>query len=247
MTSPSPAATSQGLRERKKLATRQALSMAAMRLAVERGLENVLVEDIAAAADVSPRTFNNYFSSKYEAICALALDRATRVGEALQERPAREDLWTAVRAAVLDIYAAATEAPDPRRIAGIRLVVSSPELRGEYLKAQLTMQRGLAAAIAGRAGGDPAAAPVFARALAAAVAAVISTATERWLFSDPPVALAPVVEDGLAQLVAGLRAVLPPDPALVAGLRAARRRDSAGRGPAHAEGENQEPPAEPSG
>jgi hypothetical protein len=48
-----------GLRERKKLATRQALGAAAMQLAVERGLENVLVEDIAAAGDGSPRTCNN--------------------------------------------------------------------------------------------------------------------------------------------------------------------------------------------
>src|SRR5580698_6176379 len=60
-----------GLRERKKVATRKALGMAAMRLAVERGLEHVLVEDIAEAAGVSARTFNNYFASKYEAICAL--------------------------------------------------------------------------------------------------------------------------------------------------------------------------------
>src|ERR1035441_8207489 len=82
-----------GLRERKKLATRQALGAAAMRLAVERGLENVFVEDIAAAAEVSPRTFNNYFASKYEAICALALDRSFQIGEALRERPASESLW----------------------------------------------------------------------------------------------------------------------------------------------------------
>jgi hypothetical protein len=60
-----------GLRERKKIATRQALGLAAMRLAIERGLDNVLVEDIAEAAGVSTRTFNNYFASKYEAICAL--------------------------------------------------------------------------------------------------------------------------------------------------------------------------------
>ena len=44
-----------GLRERKKVATRRALGLAAMRLAVERGLENVLVEDIAEAAGVSTR------------------------------------------------------------------------------------------------------------------------------------------------------------------------------------------------
>src|SRR6202046_5004847 len=137
MTSPSPAAgaaASPGLRERRKRPARRALSMAAMRLAVERGLENVLVEDIAAAADVSPRTFNNYFASKYEAICALALDRSLRVGEALRERPAAEPLWDAIRAAVLAVYASADQAPDPAVLSGIRLVVSSPALRGEYLK-----------------------------------------------------------------------------------------------------------------
>jgi AcrR family transcriptional regulator len=229
MTSAPPAG--QGLRERKKQATRQALSAAAMQLAIERGLDNVLVEDIAAAADVSPRTFNNYFASKYEAICALALDRALQMGGALRARPAAEDLWTAVRGAVRGIYAAAAAAPDPRLMAGLRLVVTSPELRGEYLKAQLMMQRDLAEAIAVRAGGDPAADACFARALAAAVVAVIQAATERWLFSDPPVPLAPLVEDGLAHMAAGLRAVLPPG--------------SAASGPRDAQRENQEPPAQP--
>ena len=79
--------------------------------AVERGLENVLVEDIAAAAEVSPRTFNNYFASKYEAICALALDRSFQIGEALRERPAGESLWDAVRNAVLDVYGSASAPP----------------------------------------------------------------------------------------------------------------------------------------
>ena len=101
-----------GLRERKKVATRKALGMAAMRLAVERGLEHVLVEDIAEAAGVSARTFNNYFASKYEAICALGFDRAMRIGAALRERPAGEDLWPAIMAAVMSEYGAADHARD---------------------------------------------------------------------------------------------------------------------------------------
>jgi AcrR family transcriptional regulator len=198
-----------GLRERKKLATRQALGAAAMRLAVERGLENVLVEDIAAAADVSPRTFNNYFASKYEAICALSLDRSFQVGEALRDRPAGERLWTAVRNAVLDVYSVASTVPDPQVIAGIRLVTSSPVLRGEYLKALAIMQYELAGAISERAGADPAAGPFFTRAFAGAITAVVQAATERWLFADPPVALTPVIEEALRELASGMLAVLP--------------------------------------
>src|SRR4051795_13639980 len=81
-----------GLRERKKLTTRQALARAALRLAVERGPGNVRREDIAAAVDVSLRTFNNYFSSKEQAIVALAVDRAAGIAASLRGRPAGEPL-----------------------------------------------------------------------------------------------------------------------------------------------------------
>jgi len=57
-----------GLRERKRLATRRAILMAALQLVSERGLEATTVDEISRVADVSPRTFFNYFTSKEEAL-----------------------------------------------------------------------------------------------------------------------------------------------------------------------------------
>lgn len=62
-TSPEP-----GLRERKRLATRRAIQLAVLDLVVERGLDGITVDEVSRVADVSPRTFFNYFASKEEAL-----------------------------------------------------------------------------------------------------------------------------------------------------------------------------------
>jgi AcrR family transcriptional regulator len=74
-----PEAELPGLRERKRLATRQAIQHAVLKLALDRGLEHVTVEEISKHADVSPRTFFNYFVSKE---AAIAGDSPTLMAEA---------------------------------------------------------------------------------------------------------------------------------------------------------------------
>ena len=194
-----------GLRERKKQQTREALSWAALRLAVERGLGNVLVEDIAAEAGVSPRTYNNYFSSKAEAIAWRHLDRARRIADLLRARPPGEPLWESITCAAVAQAGGERASPEPEWIAGVRLMLTEPELQGEFLKAGAAAERECAAVIAERTG-THADRDMYPRLVAAAIGAAILVANEQWLRADPPVPLAPLLRDALTQIAAGLPA-----------------------------------------
>ncbi|MFI6928696.1 TetR/AcrR family transcriptional regulator [Nonomuraea spiralis] len=166
------------LRARHKQATREAISHAALRLAIEQGpngLALVRVHDIASAAGVSPRTYNNYFSSREEAICAFQADQSRRAGEALRARPDGEPLDRALIAAVVELY---TD-PEPDK-AGLRMIMSTPELEGEALKAFSVAEGALAEAIAARTGTD-AGRDLFPAVTAAAVAGAIRVAGRHWL------------------------------------------------------------------
>jgi AcrR family transcriptional regulator len=172
------------LRARNKQATREAISHAALRLAIEQGphgLALVRVHDIATAAGVSSRTYNNYFSSRAEAICAFQADQARRVGQALCSRPADELLDQAVIAAVIEIFTH----PEPDK-AGLRMIMLTPELEGEALKAFTMAEGPLAEAIAARTatGAEPGTHPgreLFPAVTAAAVAGAIRVAGRHWL------------------------------------------------------------------
>ena len=76
-----------GLRERKKQQTRQAIHRAAMRLFADRGFEATTIADIAAAADISPRTFFSYFASKEEAVFPKFEPAYAAFDQAMRERP----------------------------------------------------------------------------------------------------------------------------------------------------------------
>jgi AcrR family transcriptional regulator len=89
------------LRQRKKTETRRALASAALRLAADRGPDGVTVDEISAAADVSPRTFFNYFPSKEEAILGIDPDRRAELRARLTSRPPTEPPLEALRATLV--------------------------------------------------------------------------------------------------------------------------------------------------
>jgi AcrR family transcriptional regulator len=192
------------LRERKKRATREALRAAALRLALERGPENVRVEDIAEAAGVSPRTYNNYFSSREQAIvAAIAGDRAAHVAAAVATRPAEVSLGEAVIDAVVALY---TDSGDHSRDT-LLMIATSSALRACYVDTVTMIEGPLTGAIIERCQGIQ---RLTAQVLSASVAAAAKVALRQWLqtTSAPPSMPGFVVPSGsLPDLV---RAALTP-------------------------------------
>ncbi|SHN48127.1 TetR/AcrR family transcriptional regulator [Cryptosporangium aurantiacum] len=185
-------------RQRKKQATREALADAAWRLATEVGPENVRVDDIAAAAGVSPRTFNNYFSSREEAICAQRLQWAHLFAAALRRRPADEALDAALLAAVLEVRGVT----EPEK-AMIRLIAATPAMQAEYLRHSVTTEFTLAEAIVERTGCDP----LTGRVVGGAYATAIRAASEYWLRDDGDLPLTEFLRAALDRVAPAARAL----------------------------------------
>jgi AcrR family transcriptional regulator len=171
-----------GLRERKKRATRRTLQRAALELVAERGLANVTVEEIAAAADVSPRTFFNYFPGKDEALTGTDPADVDEICAAVATRPAEETPLAALR----EVFVARAE-----RAAGdsgywqlrMRVAQTYPELAARMIGASAALDARLTEVLAERTGADPDVDPR--PALAAGIAsAARRTSVRLWAASD---------------------------------------------------------------
>jgi AcrR family transcriptional regulator len=197
-----------GLRERKKVETRKALSDAALALLFERGLENVRREDIAARVGVSTRTFNNYFASKYEALAYRQIERMQRVVEVLRERPADEPLWAAIAVAVVETFSTdgADTAPSRAQLAEVRKLMAEPQMHAQMAKRVFGSDSDLVAVIAERTGTDRLR-DLYPRLVATTIGAAWLAAADLYLQADPPVPMGPLLRQALASITAGL-----PDP-----------------------------------
>ena len=132
------------LRERKKRDTYLALSEAARQLVRDRGLDLVTVEDIAAAADVSPRTFFNYFPCKEEALVGVEPGLLAELGDELRQRDPAEPPLVALRA----VLAIDDDADGTLRRWRLRneLVARYPALLPRHLAAMAQVEGALARA-----------------------------------------------------------------------------------------------------
>ncbi|MET0913972.1 MAG: TetR family transcriptional regulator [Acidimicrobiales bacterium] len=196
-----------GLRERKKAQTRRALTAAAIRLSIERGSpDRVTVEEISEAADVSPRTFFNYFSSKEDAVLGVDPERRTELRAELELRPAEEAPVEALRAALLSTAEGIDENAElwAQRL---QLVREHPTLSAGYVASFADFERGMVEAMAARLGLDPDA-DLYPAIVVATALTIMRVTVKHWQATDADTPLADLLDVAFDQLADGL--ALPP-------------------------------------
>ncbi|MGV9777033.1 TetR family transcriptional regulator [Streptosporangium sp. NPDC003464] len=146
-----------GLRERKKQKTRLALVDAALDLFAEQGYEATTVDQIAAAVDVSPRTFFRYFATKEDVALSLPLDGVEVMLAELAARPAEEPPFTALSHALRAMVTMLEEgdlADRARFLKARELIDGTPALLAGSVRRMMEHERRLVAEVARRESAD---------------------------------------------------------------------------------------------
>jgi AcrR family transcriptional regulator len=147
-----PAAPAIGLRERKKQKTKEAIQRVALRLFDKHGYDETTIEDIAAAVEISPSTFFNYFPTKEDVVQFDAYD--PMVLSMLQQQPRGTPLNVVLRR-VLKPLGEVFQRDREIIVTRARLVLEVPELRGRIWEEIERSQALMTAALAEQTGRDP--------------------------------------------------------------------------------------------
>jgi len=194
---------SEGLRERKKAETHQALAKAALDLADRLGPDRVTVEAIADAAGVSPRTFFNYFSSKEDAIVGIAPAQSSALLADLLSRPEAEPPLDALRAVML-AAAERLQAVGDDWVIRHRLIQRHHSLAVTRASWFAEVERRMTEEIARRTGLDPGL-DVYPALVVSATIGALRVAIDVWQERERAGALEALIDDAFDVLAHGLQ------------------------------------------
>lgn len=192
-----------GLRERRKRLTAAELEAAALRLFGERGFDAVTVDDIAAEADVSRRTFFRYFASKEDVLLADHQVQLARLREAMAARPSGEAVLTALRNALLSITGDFEDRRERVILRG-RIMRETPSLQARSLVHQKAWEDAMQQMVADRLGVDPVL-DLRPGVVAATALAAMRVAFNNWLNAGATADLIALTAEALDLLDGGLQ------------------------------------------
>jgi len=191
------------IRERTRRVVRSQLTEVAVDLFAEHGYEATTVDQIAAAAGMSKRTFFRYFASKDDLVIGKYDLFGDTMAAAFEARPAGEPVWESLRR-VFDITVSYVDDPQQRARNETmeRIVQSAPALNAAYLDKFSRMQRLLVDGVRARITTTPAADAADPRpaAIVGAAFACLIAARTTWLASDGTRAYADLLDEAMAAL-----------------------------------------------
>lgn len=139
-------APASGLRERKKEQTRQALEETILRLVIEKGYENVTVEEVCEQVGISRKTFFNYFSSKRAAVLGRSyIPSKDMFLEAMEKHP--EANYLDVLAGCIEHGLTSADTSDQIKDLRKSAMLRSPEIFFRTNKSSLVLHPAITAAL----------------------------------------------------------------------------------------------------
>jgi AcrR family transcriptional regulator len=180
--------TTEGLRDRKKRATREAIFVAARQLFVAKGFDAVTVAEIARAADVSEKTVFNHFPTKEDLALAGGEERLASLIDAIAARPPGTPVIDVFRAGTMELLDAVEATPVDDFLAVPRMVRTSAALRDRLFISWEREAAALAPVVAAAAGApeDDIVAAVIARTLSWTHRQIFRGVFTRLLADEPP-------------------------------------------------------------
>jgi AcrR family transcriptional regulator len=170
-------------RERKKLRTRELIVERAMALFDERGFDNVTIAEIAAAADIAPRTFFSYFPAKEDVVFHDFDVVFEQIHERIDGRAEDETTMEAMRAFLVELLAQ-MDHEDPAEQCRRRVISASPSLQQHDRALVGRIEHLIADGLARDLGVEPES--LRARLVAAAAAASLTELERHFDKSKPP-------------------------------------------------------------
>jgi AcrR family transcriptional regulator len=191
---------STGLRERKKVQTRERLQRTALELFLRQGFEQTSVEQIVSVVDVSASTFFRYFPTKEDLVMSAGPD--TMVVAAIASRPATETPLESLRYGLTAAFGPTANGDHSPAIERARLILATPSLRARLWEGQAGTAAELAEIFARRAGRRPDDLAVLV--VATTCATAIGTAFLAWIATDGARSLPELINGVVDVLESGL-------------------------------------------
>jgi AcrR family transcriptional regulator len=185
------------LRERRRLRTRRTIQAQALRLFAAKGFQATTIEEIAAAAEMAPRTFFRYFPTKEEVV--FWSEYPPMLAEFVARRPDDEPALEALHHGIVDGLAAIRDQDGERMMERLRLAFGTPALHPRLRQQQAGWATAVAEILADRLEERPDNLEV--RIIAAAVAAAVWVAIEEWQAQDGKGDLGALIDQALGTVL----------------------------------------------